>query len=523
MANIQWENPVAPQKLPVVDIVGEAVSAFHAARQQKLQEERLKREEERQRLAQAHSQRMEERQFNLDLQRQNDARSAHQREGLAALQQAADRNATPDEMQRIRAAYNLDVPAQPQQQATSPRMAAAQSQPQPTQAQSPWQFQGGDLVPTVPPKMAAAQPQGADPFAEMPRAIPTTTDVLQYGDGTMVGADAGQAQPVATPAQALPPKVAAAQSQGMAVNIGGQQFNIDFAAERRARQEAAHAEKLRQAAEVEQTARTSEASPEAINGLTRGPIINWPKVETAVKTYQEQVLLPAVHSGHLDAKGFDAASQKRRDEIIEEMRAEAANKSRERAAILGAGLKPPTAEQTKLAIFGARMQKEMGAIASLPPLSPDALATLQNNSLAVAGAEKSAEGGWLPGAIVRGGRGLGLIPRSKYEGLSPEEQRIANAWDTAVERMARLMTGAGMPPEEARRMAWQAMPVAGDTPELIQSKFDRMIDEANTFIALSGNAAGIISGGSPTKSPPRPSKPNAKPKTAPQKTSFDDL
>lgn len=179
-----------------------------------------------------------------------------------------------------------------------------------------------------------------------------------------------------------------------------------------------------------------------------------------------------------------------------------------------------TAEQQKLGLYARDMMRDLETIRQNPQLTGDVLAKIQKNQLASESADKRSGEGLFAAAGVGAGRMVGLIPKSKYDNLTPEHQSVVNAWDNAVENFVRMKTGAGMPVEEARREALQNAPSAGDSPLVIAQKFRRLQSAAADMLAASGPAgvaiqarAGAPAGVAPT---PAPAKPAAHDKRAVQ-------
>lgn len=157
----------------------------------------------------------------------------------------------------------------------------------------------------------------------------------------------------------------------------------------------------------------------------------------------------------------------------------------------------PTEKQTTLAILAQQMRGDLDTIRKNPVLSDRVLQRMQANQLATEAADKSASGGLLNAAGVALGRAAKIIPRSKYEDLSAKEQMVANAWDNAMEKQVRLLTGAGMPADEARRMALQNMPQPGESPLVHAQKFSRMDAFTEQAMSLSGKAGAMIAAPAP--------------------------
>jgi hypothetical protein len=156
--------------------------------------------------------------------------------------------------------------------------------------------------------------------------------------------------------------------------------------------------------------------------------------------------------------------------------------------------KPPTEAQSRNAFLGKSMLDELDALGNGSALTSEVLARVQRQGNTVEAAEKTADKGIGGSLAVGAARKLGLIPKTKYEGLNAAQQQAANRIDNAVEKYARLLTGAGMPIEEQRRMMLQNAPQPGDTPEVVAEKLARLRAEANRMIALSGNAAAQVAG-----------------------------
>lgn len=135
--------------------------------------------------------------------------------------------------------------------------------------------------------------------------------------------------------------------------------------------------------------------------------------------------------------------------------------------------KGPTEAQAKTSLTAEQMADSLAIIRGKPPLSPDAVKRLKNNELAMQAADTEAGKDMWGNLKARGARAMGVVPESKYEGLSADEQQVANAWDNVKELYVRQFTGAGMPETEALRAAEQYGPRPGDSPELIQQKFQR--------------------------------------------------
>ena len=146
-------------------------------------------------------------------------------------------------------------------------------------------------------------------------------------------------------------------------------------------------------------------------------------------------------------------------------------------------------EQAKTALYAEQMDNEIKLIKNGPALSNDDLKAIQDAEMKITGAEKTGTGS-IGGAVAVGiGRTLGAIPRSAIEELPPAKQVVFNAWANAQEKVTRQLTGAGMPAQEEFRMNRLMSPQAGDSAEVIQSKFRRLQAFSAQMKALSGQPA----------------------------------
>jgi len=198
-------------------------------------------------------------------------------------------------------------------------------------------------------------------------------------------------------------------------------------------------------------------------------------------TIMQQIM--GAHSAEVGRQFQDKQGDKRAKEAKE--RAYIAARAAERRA----GEKPPTEAQGKHALYGAQIKGELEVLKRGIDISDDALRKVQENSLRAEAADNSAASGNVSALVTSGLRRAELVPASKYEGLTPEEQKIANAMDNAVQYIVRVKTGAGMPESEARREAVQMAWHAGDSPELKQQKLERLEAFADQTLSLAGSAA----------------------------------
>jgi hypothetical protein len=159
----------------------------------------------------------------------------------------------------------------------------------------------------------------------------------------------------------------------------------------------------------------------------------------------------------------------------------------------GAG-KAPTETDKRYALFGKGMLEDLAVVGAGKDLTPQALAKVQQNANRIEAADRASDKSIIGSLGVAGARSVGVVPKTRYEGLSPREARAMNAVDNAGEKLYRIYTGAGMPAEEARRMVMQGAPHAGDPPEVITEKLNRWDAEARRMMALAGRAAGQVAG-----------------------------
>lgn len=195
-----------------------------------------------------------------------------------------------------------------------------------------------------------------------------------------------------------------------------------------------------------------------------------------------------------------AEREKNKDRSAANYRAGVAARAAQQRAATTA--EKPTEGQVKNAFLGTEMAQDLKTVDQLPPLSPAALEQMQRNDLGFAAADKAAMSGATGNLMVAGARALNLVPKSRYEGLSETEQRAANAWDSALDKYVRLLTGAGMSNEEATRSALQYKPMPGETPELQKQKFSRLRAASQALQTLGGPATRQLkgAGGNPVDS-----------------------
>lgn len=185
-------------------------------------------------------------------------------------------------------------------------------------------------------------------------------------------------------------------------------------------------------------------------------------------------------------------------------------------AARGAGGKP-TEAQTKAAVYGRAIEDAVKQVGDAAVLTPAILAKFQRNSLQSESADASASKGLISGAGVGIGRAVGLVAKSKYDGIPEAAQTALNAIDVAKESLARVHSGGAIPTAEDRAFADLWAPKSGDSPKLIAQKLRQMDTEAKRLLALSGGAAKMTEGITNTA----PGTPAAKPGPAAPKASSE--
>ena len=167
--------------------------------------------------------------------------------------------------------------------------------------------------------------------------------------------------------------------------------------------------------------------------------------------------------------------------------------------------------QAKFALLGEGLADNIKIIKNGPKFTDKELEDIQAAELSTQGADETAAkggiSGMVTGAAVSAGRALSIIPKTKYDKLPPEKQKVLNAWDDSVEKISRLYSGAGMRPDESRSEALRDAPRPGDSPELIAQKLARVEATANRLRGLAGNAearVNAVNSGAPAAKPSIP-------------------
>lgn len=219
------------------------------------------------------------------------------------------------------------------------------------------------------------------------------------------------------------------------------------------------------------------------------------------KTKAEAARIGTEHAlveGDRIAAGLETLKTQRLREYEQGIRTKVATES---TSVAGTGVGgkggQPTESQAKGALLAQQLKGELDTIRQNPGLAASVLDKMQNAGDAAETASKVAGSGLAGWAATAAGRWTGMIPKSKYDGMTDQEKVVANAWDNAIEKYARVLTGAGMPEGEARRLAIQDAPHAGDSPVVMAQKFKRLESFADQQMSVSGPAAAMIAPAAP--------------------------
>jgi hypothetical protein len=270
---------------------------------------------------------------------------------------------------------------------------------------------------------------------------------------------------------------------------GGQSFTVDPMEARRAQQEAnqRRADLLRQAfssvPEMQQYIGPASAMVQAGEDIKPSDVFGMAKTDAAARAKAAE---DAARQQENLRTHPDVATQDR-------WHREAAAAAAERARAAGES-KPPTEAQSKAAIYGRAIEDAVGAVGDAAVLTPEILEKYQRNQLGAEAADTSAAKSWIGGKVVGAGRSMGLVERSKFDGIPPEAQQVLNQVEVAKESLARIHSGGAIPTAEDRAFADLWAPKAGDSPALIAQKLRQMDTEAKRLLALSGNAAPLTTG-----------------------------
>jgi hypothetical protein len=208
----------------------------------------------------------------------------------------------------------------------------------------------------------------------------------------------------------------------------------------------------------------------------------------------------AFDSGQALTKGLAEVSNLRAETDLK--RAEAAKARAEAAAkgTEGADDKGRAAgKQIELATMGSQMMDDLRVIDKSPPLSPATLAKIQTNESALKTVEGSHGVKALVGTLA--GRAAGIVPKSRLEGVTPDQQKVVNSWDLLAKKAATVLSGQGHANVEST-MAMM-MPKPEDSPQIISQKLENLRHIAENAQVLSGKygqrleAADQARGGAP--------------------------
>lgn len=150
---------------------------------------------------------------------------------------------------------------------------------------------------------------------------------------------------------------------------------------------------------------------------------------------------------------------------------------------------------------------EVANLRTRPDLSENALQSLQSQGLRSEAADESIQSGPIRGLPASIGRAVGLVPKSRYEGLSVEERKTAASMDSMVQALTHVMTGAGATLSEATKKANTFGFVPGETAATIQDKLTRAEQLAQKFTEPGrrpADAPAAPSAPAPAPAPPAP-------------------
>lgn len=147
--------------------------------------------------------------------------------------------------------------------------------------------------------------------------------------------------------------------------------------------------------------------------------------------------------------------------------------------------------QMQKATLAAQMKDDFAVVDSLPPLSEASKSKIQENATKIKLAEEASAHGGISGTMgVLAGRNVGLVPKSLYEGLPPDQARVANAMHLLAQKAAALISTSHSADEVAhsRSMFDPTAPDAAGTP---QQQMDMMRKIMLENAALGGKYTGM--------------------------------
>lgn len=154
----------------------------------------------------------------------------------------------------------------------------------------------------------------------------------------------------------------------------------------------------------------------------------------------------------------------------------------------------PTGGDKKMALHGSEMDAALKQLETLPVPTQADMAAAQDKGLITQAADAAGEKSVIGGAVVGKLRDWKVLPRSSTSGAESSVQQFLQHSEVMVTNLAHLMTGAGMPAEEARKKAQTFAYSADDTPATFKQKIEGAKRLAASTLALSGNAAKLVPG-----------------------------
>ncbi len=117
----------------------------------------------------------------------------------------------------------------------------------------------------------------------------------------------------------------------------------------------------------------------------------------------------------------------------------------------------------------------------------DDLKKIQDNTNLTDATQKTAEDGIMGAFGAKAARMVGLVPRGPLEGLPQEKVQAYQALDRMRQQVLKAMTGAGVTNAEQVASRMNFLPQAGDTPEVMESKFRASADFARANAIKAGS------------------------------------
>lgn len=174
----------------------------------------------------------------------------------------------------------------------------------------------------------------------------------------------------------------------------------------------------------------------------------------------------------------------------------------------------PSERQMTDSFLGKNLADALDVIEAGPKLTPEQLATAQDQELSMSAASNAAGKGAVGNVAVKAGRELGLVPRSQTQGLPPEAAKVVVAGNIAKEMVARKLSGGAIVTDEDRQNAEKYMIHAEDSDEVRSYKKGVLRNMAKEMMATSGQAGETVSAAVPSAKPGHVPPSGAKPTQA---------